>query len=119
MERHAGVTEGVMKIAIVLYLLAVAAAGAWAQDTPTAITVKQSSVSGDVIVVTVQIDGKTQELHCNKSTLFCAVPEPGSYLMVRLPKNRGIYECSNVDLYEKSAVPQSDSKVGEYCLVEK
>jgi hypothetical protein len=106
-----------MKIAIVLFLLAVAAVSAWSQDNP--ITVKQSSVSGDVIVVSVQVDGKTQELHCNKSTLFCAAPEPGSYTMVRLPKNRGIYECSNVDLYEKSAVPQSDNKLGEYCLIEK
>lgn len=108
-----------MKIAIVLFLLAVAGSGAGAQDTPAAVTVTQSAVSGDVIVVTVQIDGKHQELHCNKSTLFCAAPEPGSYVMVRLPKNRGIYECSNVDLYEKSAVPQSDAKLGEYCLVEK
>jgi hypothetical protein len=73
-----------MKIAIVLFLLAVAAVSAWSQDNP--ITVKQSSVSGDVIVVSVQVDGKTQELHCNKSTLFCAAPEPGSYTMVRLPK---------------------------------
>ena len=107
-----------MKFAIVLLLLALSAASLWAQDT-SSITVKQSSRSGDVVLIAVQVDGKAMELHCNQSVLFCSMPKPGDYTMVRLPKNRGIYECSNVDLYEKSADPQSASKIGEYCLEQK
>jgi hypothetical protein len=107
-----------MKLAIVLLFSALAAVSLCAQDT-SSITVKQSSRSGDVIQIAVQVDGKPMELHCTQSVLFCSVLKPGDYTMVRLPKNRGIYECSNVDLYEKSADPQSASKIGEYCLEQK
>ena len=38
--------------------------------------------------------------------------------MVRLPKNRGLYDCQNVDIYPTSANPDVDQKIGEYCLTE-
>ena len=39
--------------------------------------------------------------------------------MVRLPKNWGMYDCVNVDLYPSSADPATSQKIGEYCLIEK
>jgi hypothetical protein len=36
--------------------------------------------------------------------------------MVTLPKNWGMYDCQNVDLYPTSADPATDQKIGEYCL---
>jgi hypothetical protein len=38
--------------------------------------------------------------------------------MVRLPKNRGMYDCQNVDLYPRTADPENEEKLGEYCLNE-
>jgi len=39
--------------------------------------------------------------------------------MVRLPKNRGSYVCTNVDLYPEGADPATSEKIGEYCLIQK
>jgi hypothetical protein len=39
--------------------------------------------------------------------------------MVTLPKNHGLYECQNVDLFQGASDPDSGTKVGEYCLGEK
>lgn len=40
--------------------------------------------------------------------------------MVELPKNFGMYECKDVEIYSESVVTSDkDMKVGEYCLVEK
>jgi hypothetical protein len=36
--------------------------------------------------------------------------------MVRLPKNHGVYDCDNVDLYTQSTDPETGNKVGEYCI---
>jgi len=58
-------------------------------------------------------------LQCNKGQHECAIPEPGNYLMVRLPENRGMYDCANVELYPVSGDPQTSRKIGEYCLIDK
>jgi hypothetical protein len=39
--------------------------------------------------------------------------------MVTLPKNHGVYECQNVDLFPGASDPDDAKKVGEYCLLEK
>lgn len=112
-----------MKKAIFLLFLMVAAP-LIAQDKST-ITVKSSEVSNGVVMVTATQEatddhGKASiALHCNKGASSCKAPEPGTYLMVRLPKNWGMYDCSNVDLYPTSADPATSQKLGEYCLVEK
>jgi len=112
-----------VKQALILLLLLVGAQMA-AQDKST-VTVKSFEVvSGVVIVNVVQPamadQGKTSfELHCNKGASACKAPEPGTYLMVRLPKNWGMYDCTDVDLYPTSADPATDQKIGEYCLIEK
>jgi len=91
----------------------------------TTVTVKSSAVVTGVVIVNVvqtatgdQAKG-TFELRCNKGPSSCNAPEPGSYTMVRLPKNWGMYDCANVDLYPTTANPDHDQKIGEYCLIEK
>ena len=85
------------------------------------ITVKSASVSGGVVVVAIQDSGRNYELQCNQSSPNCAQPKPGSYWMVRLEKNHGLYDCDNVDIYPQSVDPASeDSQVlGEYCITQK
>jgi hypothetical protein len=95
-----------------------------AAQEKTTVTVKGSEVVSGVVIVTVQPTATEQgkasfELHCNKGASACKAPEAGTYLMVRLPKNWGMYDCANVDLYPASADPDKDQKVGEYCLNEK
>lgn len=112
-----------MKKALILLVLAVGAQ-AMAQDQST-ITVKNSEISNGVVIITaVQAPTGDQakrslELHCNKGASACRAPEAGTYLMVRLPKNWGMYDCQNVDLYPTSADPATAQKIGEYCLNEK
>jgi hypothetical protein len=109
-----------MKRAIILLVLA-ACTQLVAQDKST-ITVKRSEVSKETVVVTAMQQGdqaKAIELNCNRDAGSCKAPEPGTYIMVRLPKNWGMYDCSNVDLYATTADPGKDQKLGEYCLVEK
>jgi hypothetical protein len=106
-----------MKRAIILLVLA-ACVQLVAQDRST-ITVKKSDVSKETVLVTAMQQGdqaKALELNCNRDASSCKAPEPGTYIMVRLPKNWGMYDCSNVDLYAATADPDKDQKVGEYCL---
>ena len=94
-----------------------------AQDK-SLITVRGSEVNNGVVIVTVHPTNPTEEkasfaLHCNKGMHDCTIPEPGSYVMVRLPKNYGMYDCGNVDLYPPTADPETSHKIGQYCLVDK
>lgn len=89
------------------------------------ITIKGSEVNNGVVIVTGRQVATPQQaaasfaLHCNKGMAGCQVVEAGTYLMVRLPKNWGMYDCANVDLYPTTADPESSQKIGEYCLIEK
>jgi len=107
-----------MKQSIVLFLL-ICSAPLFAQDK-SPITVKDSTVSNGVVIVNINESGKPFELQCNKSAPRCTAAQPGSYWMVRLPKNHGLYDCANVDLYAQSGNTENpDNIVGEYCINEK
>ncbi|MGB8886201.1 MAG: hypothetical protein WCC87_05720 [Candidatus Korobacteraceae bacterium] len=112
-----------MKKTIVLLVLMVAAQLA-AQDKSN-ITVKGAEVNNGVVIVTVTQVATPEQgsaafaLQCNKGAPACKAPGPGSYIMVRLPKNWGMYDCTNVDLYPSSADPATSQKIGEYCLIAK
>jgi hypothetical protein len=112
-----------MKKIIVVLCLLVAIQG-MAQDRAT-VTVKSGEVNNGVVTLTVHQATTAQQaaasfvLHCNKDMTACKMLEPGTYVMVRLPKNWGIYECANVDLYPSTADPATSEKLGEYCLNEK
>ncbi len=95
-----------------------------AQDKST-ITVKGGEVNNGVVILTVHQTATSEQaaesftLHCNKGMAACRAVEAGTYLMVRLPKNWGMYDCVNVDLYPTTADPASSEKIGEYCLIKK
>jgi hypothetical protein len=105
------------KLALLITLLAAAQLLAVEKST---ITVKDASVTGEIVLVAIQESGKNLELQCTKSAPNCAAPKPGTYWMVRLPKNHGYYDCANVDLYTQSAEPETGGAVlAEYCINEK
>jgi len=102
-----------------LLILVALLAAQVAPSDKSQITVKNSEVSSGVVIVSA-LEGKTPlELQCNKGAAFCSVLEPGDYLMVRLPRNHGLYDCQDADIYPKSADPERANKIGEYCLTER
>lgn len=74
------------------------------------------TTSTKVVIVSAEEGNKTIELQCNEDAHSCAILSAGSYWMVRLPKNRGLYHCANVELYQGNSGGETDKKVGEYCL---
>jgi hypothetical protein len=86
----------------------------------TPVKVKSSEVVTGVVIVHVQKDAKTLELQCNQGAGGCKALPSGSYLMVELPKNYGMYDCKNVEMYrEDQAKPDATQQIGNYCLMEK
>jgi len=103
-------------IFIVLVLLGSAAAGA---QEKSVISVKDNFVSSGTLVLEVTVADKPARLQCNEGSMACAVLKAGKYQMVKLPKNYGLYDCQNVDVFAETANPESDQRLGEYCLVQK
>jgi hypothetical protein len=94
------------------------------EQQTTTLTVRSTEVVTGVVIISGQmttIGGRraSVELQCNKGFSMCNPPQPGIYVMVRLPKNRGSYDCANVDLYPEGANPETSEKIGEYCLMQK
>ncbi len=114
-----------MKRAISLFALLtaafimLAADQAFAQER-TAVKVKSSEVVTGVVIVHVQKGGNSLELQCNEGAGSCKALSSGSYIMVELPQNYGMYDCKNVEMYRGDLdKPDADEKVGAYCLMEK
>jgi hypothetical protein len=105
----------------------VAALGRGQDATPNStITLRSGEVVTGVVILTGQITspaGKhmSAELQCNKGVTMCTVPQAGTYVLVQLPKNRGTYDCANVELYSQGSDPAANGaeKIGEYCLIPK
>lgn len=91
---------------------------AYAQEK-SVITVKESTLSTGVVVIDIQTGGKSAELQCNQGPSTCKLLKPGKYTMVELPKNHGMYDCQNADIYTETGNPVTDEKIGEYCLIRK
>ncbi len=108
-----------------ILLLVVLVATTVAAQEKSIVTIRGSEVNNGVIILSVHQanpvrTGKASfDLQCTKSQPDCANPPQGNYLMVRLPKNWGAYDCTDVDLYPAAADPASSQKIGEYCLLEK
>lgn len=83
------------------------------------ITVKGSELNNGVVIVDVVKDGRGYDLQCNEGSGRCAVLKGGKYLMVQMPKNTGMYECRDVQIYAEGADPAAGKQIGEYCLVDK
>ena len=85
----------------------------------SAITVKGSELNNGVVIVDVVKDGKGYDLQCNEGSGRCIALKGGKYLMVQMPKNTGMYECRDVQIYAEGTDPAASKQIGEYCLVDK
>jgi hypothetical protein len=107
------VQEIVMKKEI--FFVLVCALALWGQDK-TQVGVKSSQTISGIVLVTLTENGKQLEIQCTDQQAWCTSLKPGSYQMVRLPKNHGMYDCINVDVFAGTADTDKDQKLGEYCL---
>jgi hypothetical protein len=83
------------------------------------VKVTSSEVVTGVVLVHVQKGEKALDLQCNEGAGSCAKLPAGNYLMVELPKNTGLYDCKNVEIYRGDQnKPDAAQKVGAYCVVE-
>lgn len=87
-------------------------------DEKSPVVVKTTTVTTGVVIVDVQLNGKGAELQCNEGNSGCTKLKPGNYQIVQLPKNHGMYDCANVEVYSPSA-SDNDQKLGAYCLIQK
>jgi hypothetical protein len=116
------------KVIVLLFLLALFG-GFGAMQTSAQeksyITVRGSELNNGVVIMYILKESKAYQLQCNQGAAGCTNLKTSNYLMVELPKNFGMYECRDVEVYPESAatsdtaLPDRDSKLGEYCLVEK
>ena len=110
----------ILFVLLALFLLSLTVEVSAQQKSPSAISVKTSQLTNGVLIVDVVKTGKPYELRCNDGAADCTKLKTGKYQMVELPKNFGMYECNDVEVYPESVVtPESSKKVGEYCLIEK
>ena len=106
-------------VVLLFLLLAPVALSAQEQGESQKITIKAKEVSSGIVVLVAVQGGKNSfELQCNKGLSGCTILEPGDYMMVRLPKNRGLYDCANAEVYKISTNSGAGEKIGQYCLVE-
>ena len=109
----------ILFLALLLFVfLAAASVLAQEQSDLTTITIKSGEVNNGVVILAAREGKKSFELNCNQGMSGCAVPEAGNYLMLRLPKNHGVYQCANVELYRTTPGSEVGDKIGQYCLVE-
>lgn len=83
------------------------------------VTVKSTEINSGVLIITAASQGKNLELQCNQGMSGCKVPQPGSYVMVRLPKNQGMYDCVNAEIFPNGTDPATGQRIGAYCVTEK
>ncbi len=113
-------SKSILCVALTVSILFWFGAVSASQEKQELITVKSADVNNGVVVITAQGEKAPIELQCNKDFLGCAVLRPGAYLMVRLAKNHGPYECSNVTVYAKGQRPDAlGEELGSYCIAEK
>jgi hypothetical protein len=105
--------------AVVSFVLLFGAVSVRSQEKEL-ITVKSADVNNGVVLITARSEKAPVELQCTKDLVGCAMLKPGVYVMVHLPKNHGLYDCSNVTVYGKGQNPDTvGEELGTYCLAEK
>lgn len=109
-------TFSLLAVLIAVFLLSTVIFG----QEKTPVIVKSSEIVTGVVIVHVQKDTRLLELQCNQGAGGCKSLQAGNYLLVELPKNYGMYDCQNIEMYRANQdKPEAAQKVGEYCLVEK
>jgi hypothetical protein len=112
--------KSVLRMAALISIVLLFGAVSARSEEKELITVKNVEVNNGVVLITAQGEKTPIDLQCNKDFLGCSVLKPGGYLMVRLPKNHGPYECSNVTVYAKGQNPETlGEQLGTYCIAEK
>ncbi len=102
--------------AVILSSYALAAPVGFGEEK-SQVTVKSSTTtSNGVVIITAAERKQVIELQCNEGASGCTVLKAGRFAMVRLPRNRGMYDCANVELYQVKSGSESEEKVGQYCL---
>jgi hypothetical protein len=109
-------TVSLLIVSTAAFLILVAEPAFAQEKTP--VKVKSSVVVNGVVVVHVLKDGKPLDLQCNEGATTCKVLPSGSYLMLQLPENHGMYDCKNVEIYRGDQNKPEDESIGAYCLVE-
>jgi len=112
-------TRAILLLLTSVFLLAIVVLAADDSST-SAITVKGSGKDGGVITLQITKDSKPFELTCNVGTSSCVELKKGNYRLLELPKNHGMYECRDVQVFPESGTGTEDEdKLGEYCLAAK
>ena len=104
-------------ILVLVFLLAVVSLAA--QQAPRQVTVKSTETNSGVLIVKVDDGRHTLELQCNKGMPDCTTLRPGPYQMLELPKNHGLYDCMNVELYGEEDTQAKGRLMGAYCLTQR
>lgn len=107
----------ILSVALAALCWIVSAGQAFAQER-TNVKVTGSEVITGVVVVDIVKEGKSLKLQCNQGATNCKPLKSGGYAMVELPKNYGMYDCKNVEIYREDK-PEGAELLGDYCLVEK
>jgi hypothetical protein len=108
--------KGLMFVLLALFL---SGTGRGFAQEKSSITVKGSELNNGVVIVDVLKAGKEFELQCNQGAPSCTPLKSGKYQMIELPSNSGMYDCKDVQVFADPANPDTDQKLGEYCLTAK
>ncbi len=112
--------RGIALLLLLAFFALISAVRASSQEK-SAITVRGSELNSGVVILDVLRGDKPCKLQCNQGAPDCTALTNGKYQMVKLPKNFGMYECTDVEVYPDTAdhAVSADKKLGEYCLIEK
>lgn len=111
--------KGIVFFILLALFLFFGGVGASAQEKYH-ITVKGNWVINGVVIVDIEREATAYQLTCNQNMSGCSPLKEGRYQLVELPKNFGLYECKDVEVYpEFPATPVKDMRIGEYCLEKK
>jgi hypothetical protein len=102
---------------LVIFLLQ---AGSLRAQQKSVVDVKASRFSNGVVLVEILKGAKGFDLQCNQGAPACEPLKAGKYQLLELPKNTGMYECQDVQVFSESDdASDPDKKLGEYCLTDK
>lgn len=82
------------------------------------IVVRANKRNNGLVILDAMKTGKAYELQCKDGLPSCVALNNGRYQLVELPKEFGMYDCKDVEVYPESAVAGKDKKLGEYCLID-
>lgn len=111
-----------MKTALILVSLFFLLVPLWSaqgdgQET-SKIIVTGNALNNRVVILEITKAGKAYELQCNQGASACSQLKNSTYQMLELPKNFGMYDCRDVEVYTYTS-SEKRTKIGEYCLTEK